>query len=396
MHIDKRIDKRHGRTSFGPREGPERVPAGRHGEVDMADIKLMGVSKGFGTVRVLDDISMTIEAGDFMVFLGPSGCGKSTLLRMIAGLESIDKGEIHIGDRRVDQLPPNQREVAMVFQNYALYPHMTVRDNMSFGLQNIKMPKEDITRRVASAAKILELEHLLERKPSQLSGGQRQRVAIGRAIVREPKAFLLDEPLSNLDAGLRVRTRLELAQLHQRLRTTMVFVTHDQIEAMTLADRIVVMNNRKIEQIGTPMEIYSRPASRFVASFVGSPAMNFLPVSSVADNNGKARITLADQSVVDTAVPTSRLPNDSKLTLGIRAEAVKVARGASGIKGMSDVIERLGDRTLAYVRLADNSIVVAEDLGTSMIRAGDPVSLEIDGGAAHLFDARDIAYSAAA
>ena len=242
----------------------------------MADISLKDVSKRFGTVIVLENISMHINAGEFVVFLGPSGCGKSTLLRMIAGLEEVDGGEIHIGDRRVDQLPPNEREVSMVFQNYALYPHMTVRNNMAFGLQNIGTPKAQIDKQIAEAAKILELEDLLDRKPSQLSGGQRQRVAIGRAIVRDPKAFLLDEPLSNLDAGLRVRTRVELAQLHQRMKATMIFVTHDQTEAMTLADRIVVMNNRRVEQIGTPMDIYSKPASRFVAGFVGSPSMNFI------------------------------------------------------------------------------------------------------------------------
>ncbi|MCW5722876.1 MAG: ATP-binding cassette domain-containing protein, partial [Devosia sp.] len=239
----------------------------------MADIVLDEVSKSYGGVNVLENVSMHIRSGEFIVFLGPSGCGKSTLLRMIAGLEAVNSGQIHIGDKRVDQLPPNQRGVAMVFQNYALYPHMSVRDNMSFGLQNIGTAKAEIARRVEDAARMLEIGALLERRPSQLSGGQRQRVAIGRAIVREPKAFLLDEPLSNLDAGLRVRTRVELAQLHRRIGTTMIFVTHDQTEAMTLASRIVVMNNRRIEQIGTPMEVYSRPATRFVAAFVGSPAM---------------------------------------------------------------------------------------------------------------------------
>jgi multiple sugar transport system ATP-binding protein len=255
----------------------------------MADIVLNEVSKAYGQVQVLDSVSMHIKSGEFIVFLGPSGCGKSTLLRMIAGLEEVNAGQIHIGDTRVDQLPPNQRGVAMVFQNYALYPHMTVRENMSFGLQNVGTDKAEIARRVDDAARMLEITPLLDRRPSQLSGGQRQRVAIGRAIVREPKAFLLDEPLSNLDAGLRVRTRVELAQLHQRIGTTMIFVTHDQIEAMTLATRIVVMNNRRIEQIGTPMEVYSRPATRFVAAFVGSPAMNFLPVTAIAEVDGLAR-----------------------------------------------------------------------------------------------------------
>jgi multiple sugar transport system ATP-binding protein len=360
----------------------------------LAEIRLVNVSKHFGAVQVLENVSMTIASGEFMVFLGPSGCGKSTLLRTIAGLEAISGGEIWIGDRRVDTLPPAQREVAMVFQNYALYPHMSVRDNMSFGLQNVRMPKDEIARRVAAAAKILELEALIDRKPSQLSGGQRQRVAIGRAIVREPKAFLFDEPLSNLDAGLRVRTRIEFAQLHQRLKTTMVFVTHDQVEAMTLADRIVVMNNRKIEQVGTPMEVYSRPASRFVAAFVGSPAMNFLPVQQVADKDGRALVTLPDKSVVETAVPVSVLPSGSDLTLGIRPEAIKVVEGDTGLRGTSEIVERLGDRTLAYVRLSDDSVVIAEDVGGSELGVGSPVNLRVDGAAAHLFDARDIAYHA--
>jgi len=360
----------------------------------LADIRLVNVSKHFGQVRVIENVSMTIESGEFMVFLGPSGCGKSTLLRMIAGLEDIDGGEIHIGDRRVDQLPPSDRQIAMVFQNYALYPHMSVRENMSFGLQNIRMPKDEIARRVAAAAKTLELEHLIDRKPGQLSGGQRQRVAIGRAIVRDPKAFLFDEPLSNLDAGLRVRTRIEFAQLHQRMKTTMIFVTHDQIEAMTLADRIVVMNNRKIEQIGTPMEIYNRPASRFVAAFVGSPSMNFLPVQKISDRDGKVLVKLPDNSEIQTGIAASRLPSDGDVTFGIRPESVKVS-ATGAISGKADVVERLGERTLAYVRLADNSVVIAEDEGQSRLNIGDQVRLDIDGAAAHLFDAKDVAYSAA-
>ncbi len=360
----------------------------------MADIRLVDVSKAYGNVRVIDNVTMTIGSGEFWVFLGPSGCGKSTLLRMIAGLEDINDGEIHIGDRRVDQLPPAERGVAMVFQNYALYPHMTVRQNMAFGLQNIRTPKDEIERRVDSAAKILELGHLIDRRPSQLSGGQRQRVAIGRAIVRDPKAFLFDEPLSNLDAGLRVRTRIEFAQLHQRMKTTMVFVTHDQTEAMTLADKIVVMNNRKIEQIGSPMEIYTRPASRFVAAFVGSPSMNFLPVKAVADKAGKALVTLGDGSVVETAIPTANLPKGGTFTFGIRPEFVRIeANGA--IKGKADVVERLGDRTLAYVRLGDGSTVIASDTGISSLDTGHEIALGVDGASAHLFDDNNVAYSAA-
>ncbi|QDZ11676.1 ABC transporter ATP-binding protein [Devosia ginsengisoli] len=356
----------------------------------MADIVLNEVSKSYGTVQVLDSVSMHIRSGEFIVFLGPSGCGKSTLLRMIAGLEEVNAGQIHIGDTRVDQLPPNQRGVAMVFQNYALYPHMTVRENMSFGLQNVGTDKAEIARRVDDAARMLEIGALLDRRPSQLSGGQRQRVAIGRAIVREPKAFLLDEPLSNLDAGLRVRTRVELAQLHQRIGTTMIFVTHDQTEAMTLASRIVVMNNRRIEQIGTPMEVYSRPASRFVAAFVGSPSMNFLDVAEVSEAEGKALIH-AGGGVVPTDIAISVLPTRNGLTLGVRPDALKVAEGGS-LNGVVELVERLGDRTLLHVRLADGALVVAEDGGKSTLEPGVAVSLAADRSETHLFDAEGAAY----
>jgi multiple sugar transport system ATP-binding protein len=352
----------------------------------MSDIVLNEVSKSFGSVSVLDKVSMHIKSGEFIVFLGPSGCGKSTLLRMIAGLETVNEGEIFIGGERVDQLPPNERGVAMVFQNYALYPHMSVRDNMSFGLQNIGTPKAEITRRVDDAARMLEITQLLDRKPAQLSGGQRQRVAIGRAIVRDPKAFLLDEPLSNLDAGLRVRTRLELAQLHNRIKATMIFVTHDQTEAMTLATRIVVMNNRGIEQIGSPMEVYTRPATRFVASFVGSPAMNFLPITSLSDVAGNAAVNFSGQSAVQTAVPMAQLAANGKYTLGIRAEAARISRAGQGIAATVDVVERLGERTLVYARLPDNTPLVAEDEGISQVQAGDSVLIALDGNAAILFD----------
>ena len=356
----------------------------------MADIVLSDVSKSYGNVQVLDSVSMHIKSGEFIVFLGPSGCGKSTLLRMIAGLEEVNGGEIRIGDERVDQLPPNQRGVAMVFQNYALYPHMTVRENMSFGLQNVGTDKAEITRRVDEAARMLEITQLLDRRPAQLSGGQRQRVAIGRAIVREPKAFLLDEPLSNLDASLRVRTRVELAQLHRRIGTTMIFVTHDQTEAMTLASRIVVMNNRRIEQIGTPMEVYSRPASRFVAAFVGSPAMNFLPVASITDNQGKA-VVHAGGAQVATDIAVSALPPAEGLTLGVRPDALKVVAGGA-LAGTVELVERLGDRTLVHVRLDEGSLVVAEDSGKSMLEAGTAVSLAADRSETHLFDAGGVAY----
>jgi len=359
----------------------------------MADIVLRDVSKSYGAVQVLDSVSMHIRSGEFIVFLGPSGCGKSTLLRMIAGLEAVNGGEIHIGERRVDTLPPNQRGVAMVFQNYALYPHMTVRQNMSFGLENIGTDKGEITRRVDEAARMLEITALLERRPAQLSGGQRQRVAIGRAIVREPDAFLLDEPLSNLDAGLRVRTRVELAQLHQRIGTTMVFVTHDQTEAMTLASRIVVMNNRKVEQIGTPMEVYSKPASRFVAAFVGSPSMNFLPVTALADVGGRVVVTAGGTAIPTTMAAANAPAAGQGLTFGVRPDALRVAADGE-IEGTITLVERLGDRTLIHTRLADGTEVVGDDIGKSLLEAGAPVRLKVDGSAVHLFDAQGTAYHA--
>jgi multiple sugar transport system ATP-binding protein len=361
----------------------------------LADIRLNGVSKNFGSVHVLEDVSLTIEAGEFIVFLGPSGCGKSTLLRMIAGLETVDSGEIYIGDRRVDQLPPGKRGVAMVFQHYALYPHMTTYDNMAFGLRNIALDPAEIDRRVRSAAQILETEALLDRKPGQLSGGQRQRVAIGRAIVKEPDLFLFDEPLSNLDAALRVRTRIELARLHQQVRSTMIFVTHDQVEAMTLASRIVVMNNRRIEQVGTPMEIYTRPATQFVAQFVGAPAMNFMDATVAGADEGGTSIRLPDGTVLRTTIHLgAQRTGQEKLTFGIRAQSVSVDPQGP-LRGQAEIIERLGDRTLIHTRLNDGSLIIAEDVGLSRIAAGEPIGLSIDGSAAHLFDAGGLAYHAA-
>ena len=265
-------------------------------------MSLRRVAKRYGATEVMRDLSLQIDDGEFAVFLGPSGCGKSTLLRMVAGLETLSEGEIHLGNRRIDSLPPGERGVAMVFQNYALYPHMTVRENMAFGLRNVGTAPGSIAAKIAEAARMLEIEHLLERKPVALSGGQRQRVAIGRAIVKQPELFLFDEPLSNLDAALRSRTRVELARLHQSMRSTIVFVTHDQMEAMTLATQIVVLNAGRIEQIGTPAEIYGRPRTLFVAGFIGSPSMNFLPVVSVEEEGGRAVALLGNGSRVVTSM----------------------------------------------------------------------------------------------
>ena len=358
----------------------------------MGGLSLRGIAKRYGLVEVVRDLSLNIQEGEFAVFLGPSGCGKSTLLRMVAGLDSPTKGEIHLGGRRIDQLPPGERGVAMVFQNYALYPHMTVRQNMAFGLRNVGTAPEAVAERVAGAARMLEIEHLLDRKPAALSGGQRQRVAIGRAIVKQPDLFLFDEPLSNLDAGLRSRTRVELARLHQTMRSTIVFVTHDQMEAMTLATQIVVLNAGGIEQVGTPAEIYGRPRTRFVAGFIGSPAMNFVPVETVEEEGARAVAVLPGGSRAATAIPAGSL-GDGPFTLGIRAEDVQPGHGEPATV---EVVERLGDRTLVYARTGDGQSLVYDEPGHAAVRVGDAVRLNVGSEAAHLFGADGRAYHAPA
>ncbi|WP_166444128.1 ABC transporter ATP-binding protein [Pararobbsia silviterrae] len=351
----------------------------------MTGIRLNGVTKRYGETEVITGLDLDIHEGEFLVFLGPSGCGKSTLLRMIAGLESVSDGQITIGDREVNDLPPGKRGVAMVFQHYALYPHMTVYDNMAFGLRNSGVVSDDIDRRIKEAARMLELDALLQRRPSQLSGGQRQRVAIGRAVVKEPEAFLFDEPLSNLDAALRTRTRVELARIHQRLNSTMVFVTHDQIEAMTLATRIVVMNRGRIEQIGAPLEIYKRPATRFVAGFIGAPAMNFIDVERAGDQGGRLVVALPGAQIkIPTAVAASSLPA-GKLTLGVRAEHV-ILDASGPLEGRAEVIERLGDRSLAHVSLPNLPLLVAEVPRDLELEVGARVRMSLDAAHLHLFD----------
>ena len=356
----------------------------------MASLELIDIRKAFGATSVLDGVSLTMEAKEFIAFLGPSGSGKSTLLRIIAGLESADSGEVRLEGERIDTLPPGRRGVAMVFQHYALYPHMTVRENMAFGLRNAKVPADEIARRVAQAAAVLEIEAQLDKKPAQMSGGQRQRVAIGRAIVKQPKLFLLDEPLSNLDAALRMRTRVELAQLRQRVDAALIMVTHDQAEAMTLADRMVVMNERRIQQVGAPMEVYRRPANAFVARFVGSPAMTLLP-ATLAEGGGHATVRLGDGTEIATRVASAGLPQ-GPLELGLRPEHVRVA--AEGAAATVELVERLGERTLVYARLADGQAITAEDDGDSRARIGDKVHLRIDGAAAHLFGPDGAGYHA--
>lgn len=353
----------------------------------MASLVLKDVRKSYGDTLVLDGVSLDVDAREFIAFLGPSGSGKSTLLRIIAGLETPDSGEVWLDGRRIDALPPGDRDVAMVFQHYALYPHMTVRENMAFGLRNARVPKVDIEERIAQAARVLEIEAQLDKKPGQMSGGQRQRVAIGRAIVKQPKLFLLDEPLSNLDAALRTRTRVELAQLRRRVDAALIMVTHDQAEAMTLADRMVVMNDRRIQQVGTPMDVYARPVNAFVARFVGSPAMALAPAVLVAGND-HSRVRLGCGAEIDTRVSRSGLVDGAAVELGLRPEHASVtALGEGTCDAEVVLVERLGDRTLVYARLDDGLEVTAQDVGTSGVRLGDRIGLQINGHVAHLFEA---------
>ncbi|GGI24211.1 ABC transporter ATP-binding protein [Bradyrhizobium guangdongense] len=325
----------------------------------MADVSLRKVIKRYDDVEAVRGIDLDIADHEFIVLVGPSGCGKSTTLRMIAGLEDISDGDIMIGGDVVNDVPPKDRDIAMVFQNYALYPHMTVAENMSFGLRLKHYPKAEIKARVTEAARLLDITDLIDRKPKQLSGGQRQRVAMGRAIVRNPKVFLFDEPLSNLDAKLRVQMRIEIKKVHQKVRTTTVYVTHDQVEAMTLADRVVVMNKGRIEQIGTPNELYHKPATRFVAGFIGSPAMNFIPCR-LEDAAGTLQVRLTDR--IAFALPPARaarynaLPRTDKLLLGIRPEHLTESHahldpGVETFDTVLDVTEPMGMETLVYFGL---------------------------------------------
>jgi multiple sugar transport system ATP-binding protein len=343
----------------------------------MATVEIQDVAKSFGNTRVIRGVSIDIRDGEFVVLVGPSGCGKSTLLRMIAGLEGIDAGEIRIGGRRVNGLPPKERDIAMVFQNYALYPHLTVADNLAFSLKLRHAPQQEIEQRVAKAAKILGLEPLLARLPKQLSGGQRQRVAMGRAIVRDPQVFLFDEPLSNLDAKLRVQMRTEIRELHQRLKATTVYVTHDQIEAMTMADKIVAMHDGVVEQVGTPLELYDRPRNVFVASFIGSPAMNLLTVKV----NGQGVSDNAGNHWGSPGVPASR---GETLTLGVRPEHLRL--DAAGLQARVQVVETTGSETHLVADAGGTRLncVLRERVS---VRPGDQVRLGVDSTYLHLFRA---------
>ena len=350
----------------------------------MADVSLRDVTKSFGLVDVIKGINLDIAHGEFCVFVGPSGCGKSTLLRLVAGLEDITTGAIRIGDVDVSHTPPANRGIAMVFQSYALYPHMTVRENISFGLRMANAPKAAIAARVAEAARLLQLDSYLDRKPSQLSGGQRQRVAIGRAIVREPEVFLFDEPLSNLDAALRLQTRVELLKLHQALGATMVYVTHDQVEAMTMADKIVVLQAGRIEQVGSPLELYERPKNLFVAQFIGSPRMNTVPGRIATVMDGAARVELPGGGKLNVPLNGLSLPPGSVL-VGIRPEHVRVDAGP-GVPGVVTLAEHLGAETILHVDMADGPGLVARGDGRAPQRIGDRVTLTLDPQFCHLFD----------
>jgi ABC-type sugar transport system ATPase subunit len=352
----------------------------------VSDVVIQKLCKSFGVTEVLKDIDLCVEDGEFVVLVGPSGCGKSTLLRAIAGLEPINSGVMTIGGGKVNDLPPSKREIAMVFQSYALYPHLNVFDNMAFGLKFAKVPKHEIERRVGEATRILKLEAYLKRKPRELSGGQRQRVAIGRAIVRQPKVFLFDEPLSNLDAALRINTRVEIAKLHKLLKATIVYVTHDQVEAMTLADKIVVMNNGRIEQSGKPMYLYHHPANVFVASFIGSPAMNFLKGRFAADG------TLDFGSGPGLNLPNHfNIKNGDEVTLGCRPEHASLVNAGEGdTDGILELAERLGDLGYAYVKLPGGQTLVCEIRGDRTLETGAVHGVKFASQSVHLFDTNGV------
>lgn len=342
----------------------------------MAEVRLTGVNKFYGGAQALHAITLDIADGEFAVFVGPSGCGKSTLLRSIAGLEDVSDGTIQIGGRDVTRLAPSDRDVAMVFQSYALYPHMTVRENMDFGMKVNKFAPEDRARRISEAARILQLEPYLDRKPAHLSGGQRQRVAIGRAIVKNPKVFLFDEPLSNLDAKLRVQMRVELEALHNDLKATMIYVTHDQVEAMTMADKIVVLNAGRIEQVGSPMDLYHRPATEFVAGFIGAPAMNFLPMHAQNGRIVTGSSTLAAQAA------------EGAVKLGIRPEHIGLMPAGQGdLAAQVTLRETLGGDAYLYVRTASNDALVVRADGDTVLDHGAEVGLSLPAHRLHQFAA---------
>ena len=371
----------------------------------MADVKLSGVGKAYGDVAVLRGIDLDIRDGEFMVFVGPSGCGKSTLLRVIAGLEDITEGTLSIGGRVVNDVPPAERGIAMVFQSYALYPHMNLFDNMAFGLKLAKLPSAEIDSAVNGAARMLHIEHLLQRKPKDLSGGQRQRVAIGRAIVRKPEVFLFDEPLSNLDTALRVKMRYEFAKLHERLESTMVYVTHDQVEAMTLADRIVVLQAGRIEQVGAPMALYDHPCNQFVAGFIGSPGMNFIDATVVEASSTGALVLLGGGEHIRCAVDASAARAGDTVKLGVRPEHLRAGSADNALQTTVTFVESLGSMTYAYCSRPGHKtgsstatdsglddVVTCAVEGDRRVNGGQALALGVPEHKTYLFDASGRAF----
>ena len=355
----------------------------------MANVTLQNARKSFGSVDIIKGVDLEVADGEFCVFVGPSGCGKSTLLRMIAGLEEFTSGQLLIGNREMANVQSADRGVAMVFQSYALYPHMTVAQNISFGLKMAKMPPDQIAARLKHASDMLQLGPLLDRKPSQLSGGQRQRVAIGRSIVREPEVFLFDEPLSNLDANLRVQMRIEITKLHQDLKSTMIYVTHDQVEAMTMADKIVVLHAGIIEQVGSPLELYHRPNNMFVAGFIGSPKMNFIKATASPAKGGKINVSLPGGTKITLADQGKKVSDGQPVTLGIRPEHLTIGEKNDGeLKGTLRIAEYLGSETMFYASLADGSDLSVKADGLTSAKQGADIKFGLPAKACHLFDAK--------
>jgi ABC-type sugar transport system ATPase subunit len=353
----------------------------------MAELKLQKVNKFFDEVQTIFDVDLDIKDGEFVVFVGPSGCGKSTLLRLIAGLETITSGNIQIGDRVVNDLDPSKRGISMVFQSYALYPHMTVRQNMSIGLKVSGIPAAEVTQKVNEAAKILQLDALMERKPSQLSGGQRQRVAIGRAIVRNPDVFLFDEPLSNLDAELRVQMRLEISALHEQLASTMIYVTHDQVEAMTMADKIVVLRAGKVEQVGTPMELYHKPINQFVAGFIGSPKMNFISVMLEKQDGREVTLKTTDGEILTLMLEEEKKLKDVPMSLGIRPEHISLGSEHSvGLQLTINAIELLGGTSYVHASQGKSKELIIEVNSDDVPKRRSVAKFSFCPSRAHLFD----------
>ena len=359
----------------------------------MATVELRNVGKQFGAIQVLENIDLDVREGEFLVLVGPSGCGKSTLLRVIAGLDEAEQGDVLIGGVRVNDLPPAKRGIAMVFQSYALYPHMTLYDNMAFGLRLSGKSKAEIAAAVKDAAELLDIEHLLDRRPKALSGGQRQRVAIGRAIVRQPSVFLFDEPLSNLDAALRVRMRYEFSRLHKRLKTTTIYVTHDQVEAMTLADRIAILDKGRVQQLGTASDLYERPATRFVAGFIGSPKMNLVDATIDQPGDQSTAVKLRDGRRIETAVDARAARPGDAVTLGVRPEHLTLSGGEAGIGATIALIEWLGNMRFAYLttEVSDEPLVM-QLAPEQRFQEGQQVSVAPDPRNCHLFDAAGAAF----